>query len=103
MLRSSTMPAFYHPYASPCRVLLFLLCFGMGLKPEIAFAVRPFITDDARIVYKGQLETESYAGRTMARHDKPTVEARFLQGMSLTDRFEIIAGGFGLTYQANQA
>ncbi|MBA2486491.1 MAG: hypothetical protein H0V35_10410 [Nitrospira sp.] len=97
------MPTFFHQDVPLCRVLLLLLCFAAGFKPEIAFAVRPFITDDARIVYKGQLETESYAGLTMARHDKPTVEARFLQGMSLTDRLEIIAGGFGVTYQANQA
>ena len=84
-------------------VLLFFLCCTAGFNPSIAFAVRPFVTDDARIVYKGQLETESYAGLTLADRDKPTVEARALQGMSLTDRLEIIAGGFGFTYQANQA
>jgi hypothetical protein len=39
----------------------------------------------------------------LADRDKPTVEARALQGMSLTDRLEIIAGGFGFTYQADQA
>ncbi len=66
-------------------------------------AVRPFVTDDARIVYKGQLETESYAGVTMANRSKPAVEARSLQGTSLTDRFELIGGGFGFTYQDNQA
>ncbi len=84
-------------------LLLFLVCCTAGFSPAIAFAVRPFVTDDARIVYKGQLETESYAGLTLTPHDKPTVEARALQGMSLTDRLEIIAGGFGFTYQANQA
>ncbi|HZN44533.1 MAG TPA: hypothetical protein VFB56_04355 [Nitrospiraceae bacterium] len=84
-------------------VLLFFLCCTAGFNPSIAFAVRPFVTDDARIVYKGQLETESYAGLTLADRDKPTVEARALQGMSLTDRLEIIAGGFGFTYQADQA
>ncbi|MGQ0557758.1 MAG: hypothetical protein ACT4PN_17645 [Nitrospiraceae bacterium] len=36
-----------------------------------AFAVRPFVTDDARIVYKGQLVTESYGGLTMAHGEKP--------------------------------
>jgi hypothetical protein len=68
-----------------------------------AMAVRPFVTDDARIVYKGQLETETYAGVAMANGHKPTVEARALQGMSFTDRFELIGGGFGFTYQDNQA
>ena len=81
--------------------LLVLLDLAVNTNP--AFAVRPFVTDDARIVYKGQLETESYAGITMARADKPAVEARFLQGMSFTDRLEIIAGGFGFTYQDQQA
>jgi hypothetical protein len=73
------------------------------LLAEQAVAVRPFITDDARIVYKGQLETESYAGVVFDRRAKPQFEIRSLQGMSLTDRLEIIAGGFGVNYQDNQA
>ncbi|TKS59974.1 MAG: hypothetical protein EWM72_01832 [Nitrospira sp.] len=77
--------------------MLHLLC------PPRALAVRPFVTDDARIVYKGQLETESFAGVSMSKSNKPAVEARFLQGMSFTDRFELVAGGFGFTYQDNQA
>jgi hypothetical protein len=83
-------------------MLLWLCCNALGLSPTDAFAVRPFVTDDARIVYKGQLETETYAGLTLSRQDKPTIEARSLQGLSLTDRLEIIAGGFGLTSHANQ-
>lgn len=78
-------------------------CAALSLLPKPALAVRPFVTDDARIVYKGQLETESYAGVTMNSGAKPAFEARALQGMSLTDRLEIIGGGFGLTYQDNQA
>lgn len=97
------MPAPPQKCASLRRVLLFLVCCAVSFSPAIAFAVRPFVTDDARIVYKGQLETESYAGLTLTHRDKPTVEARALQGMSLTDRLEIIAGGFGFTYQADQA
>lgn len=85
-----------------CRLLL-LSSFAASFSPDVALAVRPFVTDDARIVYKGQLETESYTGLTMTHRDKPTIEARSLQGMSLTDRLEIIAGGFGFTYQADQA
>lgn len=88
----------------PVRCALVLLAsLAVYFCPEDALAVRPFVTDDARIVYKGQLETESYAGLTLTHRDKPTIEARFLQGMAVTDRLEIIAGGFGFTYQDNQA
>jgi hypothetical protein len=88
----------------PVRCALVLLaCFATYFCPEDALAVRPFVTDDARIVYKGQLETESYSGLTLTHRDKPTIEARSLQGTSLTDRLEIIAGGFGFSYQDNQA
>lgn len=97
------MVSLFTQCVSCCRALLFLVLYMLTVPPDFVWAVRPFVTDDARIVYKGQLETESYAGLTMTRNDKPTVEARFLQGMSLTDRLEIIAGGFGFTYQANQA
>ncbi|HBR51133.1 MAG TPA: hypothetical protein DEA71_13725 [Nitrospira sp.] len=68
-----------------------------------ACAVRPFVTDDARTVYKGQLVTESYGGITMAQGEKPAIEARSLQGLGITDRLELTAGGFGLTYRDNQA
>ncbi len=68
-----------------------------------ACAVRPFVTDDARVVYKGELEMESFAGVSMANGSNPVIEARSLQGMSFTDRFELIAGGFGFTYQNGQA
>jgi len=88
----------------PVRCALVLLAsFAVYFSPEDALAVRPFVTDDARIVYKGQLETETYAGMTMVKGDKPAIEARALQGIAITDNFEMIAGGFGFTYQDNQA
>jgi hypothetical protein len=88
----------------PARFALILLAsFVVCLYPETALAVRPFVTDDARIVYKGQLETETYGGITMVKGDKPALEARALQGYAFTDRLELIAGGFGFTYQDNQA
>lgn len=68
-----------------------------------ACAVRPFVTDDARTVYKGQLVTESYGGITMAQGEKPAIEACSLQGIGITDRLELTAGGFGFTYRDNQA
>ncbi|HSA87368.1 MAG TPA: hypothetical protein VLE46_14410 [Nitrospira sp.] len=70
--------------------------------PE-ASAVRPFVTDDARVVDKGQLGVETYAGLTMSQANKPAVELRSLQGIGLTDRFELTVGGFGFTYQDGQA
>lgn len=86
------------------RLLLSLLVFfRIVLNANPAEAVRPFVTDDARIVYKGQLETESYSGITLNDGQKPVFEIRSLQGMSVTDRLEIIAGGFGVNYQDRQA
>lgn len=86
------------------RLLLSLLVFcRIVLNANPAEAVRPFVTDDARIVYKGQLETESYSGITLNNGQKPVFEIRSLQGMSVTDRLEIIAGGFGVNYHNRQA
>ena len=97
------MPARSHRTIPVRCALVFFASFAVYFCPENALAVRPFVTDDARIVYKGQLETESYTGMTMVKGDKPAVEARSLQGVAITDRFELIAGGFGFTYQDNQA
>jgi len=88
----------------PARCALILLAFFVVyFYPQAAFAVRPFVTDDARVVYKGQVVPETYGGVTMVNGDKPAFEARALQGISITDRFELTAGGFGFTYQHYQA
>ncbi len=51
----------------PIRCALVLLAsFAVYFCPEDARAVRPFVTDDARIVYTGQLVTETYGGITQA-------------------------------------
>ena len=81
--------------------LIFLASCAVHFYPEDALAVRPFVTDDARIVYKGQLVTETYGGTTIAKGEKPAFEARTLEGLGITDRFELTAGGFGFTYQDN--
>ena len=83
--------------------LIVLASFAIYFCPEDALAVRPFVTDDARIVYKGQVTTETYGGITMVQGDKPAIEARSLQGLGITDRFELTAGGFGFSYQDNHA
>jgi hypothetical protein len=81
--------------------LVLLASFASYCCPDNVLAVRPFVTDDARIVYKGQLGTETYGGVTMVKGDKPAFEARTLEGVGITDRFELTAGGFGFTYQDN--
>ena len=83
--------------------LVLLAAFAVSFCPEDVLAVRPFVTDDARIVYKGQVTTETYGGITMVQGDKPAIEARSLQGLGITDRFELTAGGFGFSYQDNHA
>lgn len=83
--------------------LVFLASLGAYCCPDDVLAVRPFVTDDARVAYKGQVVTETYGGVTMVNGDKPTFEARSLQGISITDRFELTAGGFGFSYQDYQA
>jgi len=64
-----------------CSALVFLASFAAYFCPEDALAVRPFVTDDARIVYKGQLVTETYGGMTIAKGEKPAFEARTLEGL----------------------
>src|SRR6185295_9837519 len=90
-----TMPVY-------CALIVFAF-FAISINPEDALAVRPFVTDDARIVYKGQLGTETYGGTTVVKGESPAYEMRTLEGISITDRFELTAGGFGFTYQDNQA
>jgi hypothetical protein len=81
------IPARQNKTIHVCCALVLLTSFAAYFCPKDAHAVRPFVTDDARIVYKGQLETESYAGMTMVKGNKPAIEARSLQGISITDRF----------------
>lgn len=85
------------------RPLLSLLVFlGTALSANPAEAVRSFVTDDARIVYKGQLEIKNFADVALTPGQKPSYQARSLQGFSVTDRLEIIAGGFGPMYENRQ-
>jgi hypothetical protein len=83
--------------------LIVLASFALCFSPKDALAVRPFVTDDAQIVYKGQLVTETYSGMTMVQGDKPALEARSLHDLAITDRLELTAGGFGFSYQDNHA
>ena len=68
---------------SVCSALVLLVSFAGYFSPENAFAVRPFVTDDARIVYKGQLGTETYSGTTVVKGESPAYEARTLEGLGI--------------------
>ncbi len=65
-------------------------------------AVRPFVTDDARIVSKGQLETEAFVGAELIRGQKPAFTLGTLEAMSVTDWLQITAGGIGQEYHDNR-
>ncbi len=88
------------------RGLRLLAGFLAGLLASVqaheASAVRPFVTDDARVVYPGQLEVENFGGITMGRGRTPGFEVRSLQGASVSDRLELIGGGFGFQYENNR-
>lgn len=83
-------------------IVAILAVVGIVLHGQEASAVRPFVTDDARVVYPGQMEVENFGGITMSRGREPGFEIRSLQGTSVSDRLEIIAGGFGFQYENNK-
>lgn len=83
----------------PSAWFITLLVIAPSMTGTHAHAVRPFVTDDARIVFEDQLEVESWAQLNLERGQKPGFGLSSLQGYAPTDRLEIIAGGFGLEYQ----
>jgi hypothetical protein len=83
------------PWMLPASILALIILFPLNE----ALAVRPFVTDDARIIFKDQIEVESWADISGQRGSKPSFGLSSLQGYSPSDRVEIIAGGFGFQYQ----
>lgn len=83
-------------------ILSLLTLLGVILWAAPSEAVRPFVTDDARIVDKGQLETESFGGLELIRGQKPAFTLATLENISVTDWLQITAGGIGLQYQDNR-
>jgi hypothetical protein len=58
-----------------------------------AFAVRPFVTDDARIIDAGQVEIESWVETTRADQQwDPAPGFNFIGGVSVNQWLEILAG-----------
>lgn len=70
---------------------LLLLCLAAS---PVAWAVRPFVTDDARIIDRGQIEMENWLESTRGDgHWDPAPGLNTIVGSSLTDWFELLAGG----------
>jgi hypothetical protein len=68
-----------------------LVATGLGYSGR-AGAVRPFVTDDARIVDEGQLELEMWPELAFTRGE-PWFGYNLVAGVSLTPWLELIAGG----------
>jgi hypothetical protein len=68
--------------------------------PRAAQAVRPFVTDDARIIERGQVEMETWP-ELVFRQGRVHPGYHLMGGMSFTEWFELIVGG-GLGYEPGQ-
>jgi hypothetical protein len=62
------------------------------LAPREALAVRPFVTDDARIIDKGQIEMETWP-ELVLRGREATPGYHLMAGVSVSEWLEIIVGG----------
>jgi hypothetical protein len=65
---------------------------ALGAAPPRAHAVRPFVTDDARITDVGQLEVESWADFVI-EGEEWTTSVNLLFGFTFTEWLQVIAGG----------
>ena len=93
----SSLPALGEPTAGKkffkalleLNVLLLVL---LGTATQ-AHAVRPFVTDDARIIDYGQIEIENWLETTHAHGDwAPAPGFNMIGGIGLTDWLEVLAG-----------
>lgn len=76
------------------RLSTFLLTSMMLGYALSAHAVRPFVTDDARIIDYGQVEVENWLEFTRADGETaPAPGYNAIVGVSLNDWFEVLAGG----------
>ncbi len=71
------------------------------MQATAASTVRPFVTDDARVVYPRQLEMEIFPKLPLRGAEAELPRAVAARGLA-TDRVEIIAGGFGPVYEHGQ-
>jgi hypothetical protein len=69
------------------------------LYPNVADAVRPFITDDARVTDKGTVASETFAESALSEGRKPAYALHALQSWGVTDRLELSTGDIGGEYR----
>jgi hypothetical protein len=77
-----------------------LLCVAVLALPSTAHAVRPFVTDDSRIIEKGQLEMETWPELTF-RGGRVHPGYHLMGGVSFTEWFELIVGA-GMGYEHSE-
>lgn len=78
-----------------CYMFLFLIC-------STAKAVRPFVTDDARIVDYGQFEMENWLEVTRAEGEfGPAPGINVMAGLTISDAVEILVG-WGAGHDPNE-
>lgn len=79
----------------PTLFSLFIALATFLLIPTKSFAVRPFVTDDARIIDQGQITSEIWVDKSL-RHLDDSPELNALIGASFTQWYELtLAGGMG--------
>jgi hypothetical protein len=76
-----------------------VLLVGPVLSPTSAEAVRPFITDDARITDKGQVSIESFAELATSQGEHPAYGLHSLPAFGITDRLELTTGSVGAEFR----
>ena len=92
------MPVLYRRRARvalPLKLRNALACVPLALllHASESLAVRPFVTDDARIVDRGQIETENWLETNRADGSwDPAPGLNTIWGASLTDWFEVLGG-----------
>lgn len=66
------------------------------LSPSLLFAVRPFVTDDARIADYGQIEVETWSEFSKSSHERDIAQ-NLMAGVTFTDWMQLISGsGIGI-------
>jgi len=79
-----------------------LVLFFIITLPKLTWAVRPFVTDDARIIDVRQLEVETWTEFQRSKHET-TIGQHIMAGYTFNSWFELIAGsGVGHDHKNNE-
>jgi hypothetical protein len=76
-----------------------IIFFATLFYSDVAHAVRPFITDDARVTDKSTVALETFAAVTAGEGQKQAYSLHALQSWGLTDRLELSTGELGAEYR----